>query len=153
MKTKRRNSATSDSHFKNTHASELYSRRNACSCSGSSNLSDGNLDPSADAVNHRESISIKTLNSRAGSRRTRQVMNLTTDYLGLKLRNPLIVGASPTEMEAKARNLGVWYPSAWDDMRIPPRDVARALADPSGFLWKPGHERVWRGSDSWPTSE
>lgn len=65
----------------------------------------------------------------------------------------LIVGASPTEMEAKARNLGVWYPSAWDDMRIPPRDVARALADPSGFLWKPGHERVWRGSDSWPTSE
>ncbi|GAA4116607.1 hypothetical protein GCM10022215_16390 [Nocardioides fonticola] len=64
----------------------------------------------------------------------------------------LIVGASAEEMESRARDLGVWDPSVWDDMRIRPRDVALAVADPSGFVWKPGHEREWRGSGSWPTA-
>ena len=62
----------------------------------------------------------------------------------------LVVGDSPDEVESRARDLGVWHPSAWGDMRIRPRDVDLALADKRGFGWKPGRERDWQGSDSWP---
>jgi hypothetical protein len=62
----------------------------------------------------------------------------------------LVLGDSPDEAESRARDLGVWDPSAWDDMRIRPQDVELALADPQGFAWKPGYERDWRGSNSWP---
>lgn len=65
----------------------------------------------------------------------------------------LVVGDSPAEVERRARDLGVWHPSAWDpsaDMRARPQDVELALADRRGFAWKPGHERAWLGSDSWP---
>lgn len=62
----------------------------------------------------------------------------------------LVVGGSASELESRARELGVWDPSAWDDIQVRSRDVQRALADPQGFVWKPGHERTWRGSDSWP---
>lgn len=64
----------------------------------------------------------------------------------------LIAGISATEIEDRARDLGVWDPSAWDGVRVRLRDRKRALADPRGFLWKPGHERDWRGSASWPGS-
>lgn len=62
----------------------------------------------------------------------------------------LVVGDSPVEVENRARDLGVWHPSTWDDMRIRKQDVDLALADERGFAWKPGHERHWQGSDSWP---
>ena len=62
----------------------------------------------------------------------------------------LVVGNAPVDAESRARDLGVWHPSAWNDMRIKPQDVALALADKRGFAWKPGHERHWHGSDSWP---
>jgi hypothetical protein len=62
----------------------------------------------------------------------------------------LIVGESSDEAESQARGFGVWEPTAWDDMQIRPSDVELALADPKGFVWKPGRERGWRGSVSWP---
>ena len=65
----------------------------------------------------------------------------------------LVVGDSPVDVEQRARDLGVWHPSAWGDMRIRPRDVDLALADKQDFVWKPGHERHWQGSGSWPGPE
>lgn len=63
----------------------------------------------------------------------------------------LVVGESSDEVESRARELGVWHPSVWDDdMRIRPQDVELALADQRGFAWKPGHEKDWRNSGSWP---
>lgn len=62
----------------------------------------------------------------------------------------LVVGQSADEVESRAEALGVWHPSAWEDMRIRPQDVDLALADPLGFAWKPGKERRWQASNSWP---
>lgn len=62
----------------------------------------------------------------------------------------LITGTSTDQVEQRARELGVWDPAAWTEMRIRPREVERVLADPNGFLWKPGGERDWRASTSWP---
>ena len=64
----------------------------------------------------------------------------------------LIVGESKDQVEDRARALGVWHPTAWEDMRTRPGDPDMARADVNGFVWKPGYERDWRGSSSWPGS-
>ena len=64
----------------------------------------------------------------------------------------LVVAESPDEAESRAREAGVYDPSAWEDgaFRIRPEDINLALTDARGFAWKPGHERTWEGSHSWP---
>jgi hypothetical protein len=90
----------------------------------------------------------------------RAVARVGDDYLGFVTGGEpvdgceavalLIVGRSRTAVEARARELGVWHPSILDRVKLSEGDVALALADAGGFVWRPAHETAWRTSDSWP---
>lgn len=61
----------------------------------------------------------------------------------------LIVGESLADIESRAARLGIWHPHLWSNFRPSRAEADLALDDSHRFVWRAGHETVWRASESW----